>query len=350
MHVLGLLGVAEKSARQALARSAAEGWLSPARHGPAGALGADRPWPAAAVRGRAAGSTRSARAAPDWDGRWLLLLVSVPDAKRELRHRLRTRLAWAGFGALAGGRVGLPRPGPGGRGAARSWPGSAWPSGAMSFLGGYGSVGTPVRWPGRPGTWTRSAARYQDFIDGFARPATRPPGPTCWSPRPGWCTPGAGSRSSTRSCRAELLPGGWPGTRPRGCSTPGTRRGRPGPAALGDAWSAGILIVYSILYLAEVAVARQDGEERRRRTREATVEAPLPSRGVVRHRPGPVPALAAGRRRAGGHADPGRGRGRRPGRGLRAEDEQLRPGRGHRALRRRPAAAVRAPAGPGRRA
>jgi len=32
-RALGLLGVAEKSARQALARSAAEGWLSPTRHG-----------------------------------------------------------------------------------------------------------------------------------------------------------------------------------------------------------------------------------------------------------------------------------------------------------------------------
>src|ERR1022692_3271759 len=33
VRALGLLGVAEKSARQALARSAGEGWVSPARFG-----------------------------------------------------------------------------------------------------------------------------------------------------------------------------------------------------------------------------------------------------------------------------------------------------------------------------
>ena len=102
VEALGLLGVAEKSARQALARSAAEGWLSPVRHG-------------RRVRWELTGPGRQlltdgaqriysfGRTPRDWDGRWLLVLVSVPDARRELRHRLRTRLTWAGFGALAAG-------------------------------------------------------------------------------------------------------------------------------------------------------------------------------------------------------------------------------------------------------
>lgn len=38
-----------------------------------------------------------------WDGRWLLLVVRVPEQRRELRDRLRTQLAWAGFGSLGGG-------------------------------------------------------------------------------------------------------------------------------------------------------------------------------------------------------------------------------------------------------
>jgi phenylacetic acid degradation operon negative regulatory protein len=38
-----------------------------------------------------------------WDGRWVLMLVSVPEARRDLRYRLRVRLEWAGFAALASG-------------------------------------------------------------------------------------------------------------------------------------------------------------------------------------------------------------------------------------------------------
>jgi phenylacetic acid degradation operon negative regulatory protein len=39
----------------------------------------------------------------DWDGDWLVLLATVPENQRNLRHRLRTALGWAGFGS--------PRPG-----------------------------------------------------------------------------------------------------------------------------------------------------------------------------------------------------------------------------------------------
>ena len=38
-----------------------------------------------------------------WDGRWLLLVLRVPEQRRELRHRLTTQLAWAGFGSLGNG-------------------------------------------------------------------------------------------------------------------------------------------------------------------------------------------------------------------------------------------------------
>jgi phenylacetic acid degradation operon negative regulatory protein len=38
-----------------------------------------------------------------WDGRWVLVVVRVPEHRREVRHQVRTRLAWAGFGSLGGG-------------------------------------------------------------------------------------------------------------------------------------------------------------------------------------------------------------------------------------------------------
>jgi phenylacetic acid degradation operon negative regulatory protein len=38
-----------------------------------------------------------------WDGRWTLLSFSIPESRRDERHRLRARLAWNGFGLLRDG-------------------------------------------------------------------------------------------------------------------------------------------------------------------------------------------------------------------------------------------------------
>jgi phenylacetic acid degradation operon negative regulatory protein len=102
LDVLGSLGVEAKSARQALARTAAEGLLASDR------AGRRVRWSLTASGRRllADGAARIygfGSAAPPWDGRWLVLLVSVPEARRRLRHRLRTRLAWAGLGSPAPG-------------------------------------------------------------------------------------------------------------------------------------------------------------------------------------------------------------------------------------------------------
>ncbi|MEV4803060.1 PaaX family transcriptional regulator C-terminal domain-containing protein [Nonomuraea sp. NPDC049421] len=99
---LGALGVEEKSARQALSRTAAQGLLSPARHGrrvrwsltPAG----DR-----LLREGAERIYGFMRGPHDWDGRWLVLTAGVPEAQRRLRHRLRTRLTWLGLGSPSPG-------------------------------------------------------------------------------------------------------------------------------------------------------------------------------------------------------------------------------------------------------
>jgi phenylacetic acid degradation operon negative regulatory protein len=99
---LGMLGVEEKAARQALARTAAEGLLEAER------LGRRTRW-SLSDRGlalldegaeRIYGFMREQRR---WDGNWLLLSVTVPESQRQLRHRLRTRLTWAGMGSAAPG-------------------------------------------------------------------------------------------------------------------------------------------------------------------------------------------------------------------------------------------------------
>src|SRR6516225_5341945 len=102
VDTLAGFGVADKSARQALARGAGEGLLVPER------VGRRTRWDLtpSARRLLTEGAQRIydfGSGEPPWDGRWLLLLVSVPEAKRDLRHRLRTRLSWAGFGSPEAG-------------------------------------------------------------------------------------------------------------------------------------------------------------------------------------------------------------------------------------------------------
>jgi phenylacetic acid degradation operon negative regulatory protein len=99
LDALALLGFEERTARQALNRSAAAGWLVSRRSGrrarwlltPAG-----REYiRAAKQRIFAPGPER------DWTGDWLVVLTSLPGSSRALRHRLRTALGWAGFGSPA---------------------------------------------------------------------------------------------------------------------------------------------------------------------------------------------------------------------------------------------------------
>lgn len=96
------LGVEEKAIRQALARTGADGWIRPERHGrrtrwlltPAG----NRLLTEGTERIYAFASSQR-----DWDGSWLLVLARVPESDRSGRHLLRTRLSWAGLGSPAPG-------------------------------------------------------------------------------------------------------------------------------------------------------------------------------------------------------------------------------------------------------
>ncbi len=102
LEALALFGVEDKAARQALARAAKAGWLESER------VGREARWHLT-DRGRvllAEGSARIYAFDPtrqDWDGKWLVLVISIPEERRADRHVLRTRLAWAGFGSLGQG-------------------------------------------------------------------------------------------------------------------------------------------------------------------------------------------------------------------------------------------------------
>jgi phenylacetic acid degradation operon negative regulatory protein len=172
VDVLALFDVEEKAARQAVARTAAEDWLRSDRVGrrvrwtltpPARrvlAEGAER------IYGFGSGSR-------EWDGRWLVVLVSVPETQRELRHKLRTRLTWAGFGSPTAGVWITPH---------LSAEADAklildeldLSSQAMSYLANYGALGSEQAMVERAWDLADVGARYQRFVDEFAQlaPAT----------------------------------------------------------------------------------------------------------------------------------------------------------------------------------
>jgi phenylacetic acid degradation operon negative regulatory protein len=95
---LGLLGVEEKAARQALSRTAGDGLIVSERDGRRVRFSLTEKGHQLLEEGtdRIYGFLRDVS---DWDGRWLVLMISVPESQRDVRHQLRTRLAWAGLGS-----------------------------------------------------------------------------------------------------------------------------------------------------------------------------------------------------------------------------------------------------------
>jgi phenylacetic acid degradation operon negative regulatory protein len=98
LEALALLGVEEKSARQALTRTASEGLLTSGRHGRR-VLWELTPQGAELLEEGTRRIYGFMRERHPWDGRWLVLSVPIPETQRQLRHRLRTRLTWLGLGS-----------------------------------------------------------------------------------------------------------------------------------------------------------------------------------------------------------------------------------------------------------
>jgi phenylacetic acid degradation operon negative regulatory protein len=101
IRALGALDHKPQAARQALARSVTAGWLTTERHGRRARL---RLTPETADMLTVGARRIYSFGEPwEWDGRWLLVALRVPENRREVRHQVRSRLAWAGFGSLGGG-------------------------------------------------------------------------------------------------------------------------------------------------------------------------------------------------------------------------------------------------------
>jgi phenylacetic acid degradation operon negative regulatory protein len=98
---LMIMGYSAQTARQALARSVRERWLTSERHGRRARLTLTDE--TAALLSSGARRIYGFGAEHGWSGEWMIVVLRVPEAQRDVRHQLRTRLAWAGLGSLGGG-------------------------------------------------------------------------------------------------------------------------------------------------------------------------------------------------------------------------------------------------------
>jgi phenylacetic acid degradation operon negative regulatory protein len=163
LHVLSGLEVEEKSARQAIARTATDGWISSERDGrrvrwvlaPPGRKllteGAERIYSVGSRQQRA------------WDGRWLVVMASVPESQRKLRHKLQTRLAWAGLGNPVGGMWVSPHP-ERAEEVRRIIADLGLESSALSFVGPFGEIGSERSLVNRAWDLAGVAEHYEQFL------------------------------------------------------------------------------------------------------------------------------------------------------------------------------------------
>jgi phenylacetic acid degradation operon negative regulatory protein len=162
VRALGVLEVEEKAARQAIARTAADGWLTSHR------LGRRVRWQLtnAGHDLLAAGAERIygfGGSDEDWDERFVLLFVG------EAGDKLRTRLAWAGFGQLRAGTWIAAH-------ADREAEARSVLAGvdAISFIASAGQIGDPATLVGQAWNLDALELRYEEFITTFdaLRPAS----------------------------------------------------------------------------------------------------------------------------------------------------------------------------------
>ena len=159
------LGYTEQAARQALQRSTRDGWLQTERRGRRSRL-------ALTDASRELLATGAARIYSfgrpwEWDGRWLIVVLRVPEHRRAVRHQLRSRLAWAGLGSLGGGVWLTPHVEREAEltAAIREEPDAE----ARSFVAELGAMGDPEDLIAD--AWDVESVReqYQAFIDDFVR-------------------------------------------------------------------------------------------------------------------------------------------------------------------------------------
>lgn len=97
IELLGLFGLSGQAVRSTLSRMSQKGWLESRKMGRHSFYSQTPKF----LKLLEEGAQRIFQPRCDpWDGRWHLLIYTIPESKRHLRRRLREQLLWLGFGSL----------------------------------------------------------------------------------------------------------------------------------------------------------------------------------------------------------------------------------------------------------
>ncbi len=205
VRALVSVGHSSQAARQAIARSVRGGWLQSSRVGRRARLSLSPR--TASLLETGASRIYSFGEPRQWDGRWLVLVLRVPEERREIRHQLRTRLAWAGLGSMGGGvwltphverEVELEA-------AIRSAPAAL----ATSFVASLGMLGRASDVAAAAWDLDEVRGHYEAFIEDFAsiRPSS---GEACFRMQTLLVHAWRKFPFLDPDLPAEVLPSGWP--------------------------------------------------------------------------------------------------------------------------------------------
>jgi phenylacetic acid degradation operon negative regulatory protein len=165
IHALGALEYKTQAARQALARSVTAGWLRTERHGRRSRVYLT---PDTATMLSAGAERIYSFGEPwEWEGHWLLVVLRVPEERREIRHQVRTRLAWEGFGSIGGGLWISPHVEREER--LRDMAGDESVAELLTFHAEMGAIGEPARVIADAWDLDGVAQAYREFISQFGR-------------------------------------------------------------------------------------------------------------------------------------------------------------------------------------
>jgi phenylacetic acid degradation operon negative regulatory protein len=164
VRALVSVGYSSDAARQAVARSVRGGWLTTSRHGRRARVSLS-PRTAELLKSGAA-RIYSFGSEWAWDGRWLVLVLRVPEERRDVRHLVRTRLAWAGLGSMGGGVWLTPHVAR--EAELREVVLEAPAADATSFVAELGSMGTPAAVAAAAWDLDDVRQQYEAFIDDFS--------------------------------------------------------------------------------------------------------------------------------------------------------------------------------------
>ncbi|MFZ2177379.1 MAG: PaaX family transcriptional regulator C-terminal domain-containing protein [Rhodococcus sp. (in: high G+C Gram-positive bacteria)] len=160
VRALGALGYEQAAARKAVSRASSDGWLIPER------LGRQVRWQ---LSERAVQHFQEAEVIaygrqqpPEWDGTWFVVSIPIPEEQRDLRHQLRTRLRWEGFGPVGGG-IWVSPAADAARLASKALNDLGVSRSSFSFVGKFGTLGDEFQMVQRAWDLAALAKDYAEF-------------------------------------------------------------------------------------------------------------------------------------------------------------------------------------------